>query len=207
MFSNMECIDQIETYNNPTGICGMAYNDEVTVVVLPHKDQGMLKVHTYEGETGKDMPIRVHEKEIQAVSVNPDCTLIASASKAGTVIRITCVSTGEVLQELRRGSGHAQVQNIVFHPYLNLLVANSDRKSCHVFEIKKSIEKSNDSDGSIDKRKNVQADNRKSKAKFLKVFNKFFDSDWAVSKVKLEEDEKIVGFDANNHALSIMTKD
>lgn len=59
----------------------------------------------------------------------------------------------------------------------------------------------------MDKRKNVQADNRKSKAKFLKMFSKFFDSDWAVSKVKIDDEDKVVSFDANNHALTIVTKD
>ena len=83
---------------------------------------------------------------------------------------------------------------------------NSDRDSCHVFEIKKSIEKaSEEGEGGVDKRKNVQADNRKSKIKFLKVFSKYFDSEWAVSKVKISEEEKYVGFDMNNHALTILS--
>lgn len=73
-----------------------------------------------------------------------------------------------------------------------------------MFEVKKSIELATE-EGSVDKRKNVQADNRKSKIKFLKVFSKYFDSEWAVSKVKIAEVEKHVGFDQNNHALTILT--
>ena len=41
------------------------------------------------------------------------------------------------------------------------------------------------------KKNNVEADNRKSGLKFLGVFNKFFNSDWSVSKIKIPEVEKI----------------
>jgi hypothetical protein len=41
------------------------------------------------------------------------------------------------------------------------------------------------------KRKNVEADNRKSGLKFLSVFSKFFNSDWSVSKIKIPEADKI----------------
>ena len=32
--------------------------------------------------------------------------------------------------------------------------------------------------------------------KFLGVFSKYFESEWSVSKVKIDEGEKVVGFDA-----------
>lgn len=38
------------------------------------------------------------------------------------------------------------------------------------------------------------------------MFSKYFESEWSVSKVKIDEDDKVVGFDATNHALSVMTK-
>jgi hypothetical protein len=57
------------------------------------------------------------------------------------------------------------------------------------------------------KRKNVEADNRKSGLKFLGVFSKFFNSDWSVSKIKIPESDKICGFDTKNHQLTVITKD
>lgn len=48
---------------------------------------------------------------------------------------------GELLQELRRGTGKATIMSIVFHPYLNLIACTSDKSSIHLFEIKKSIDK------------------------------------------------------------------
>jgi hypothetical protein len=32
--------------------------------------------------------------------------------------------------------------------------------------------------------------------KFMKVFSKYFASEWAVSKIKIDELDKLVGFDA-----------
>lgn len=85
--------------------------------------------------------VTAHESEIGALTVNADGTLMASASTKGTVIRILSVEGGEQLQELRRGSGKADINMLIFHPHLNLLACCSNRRSIHVFEIKKSVEK------------------------------------------------------------------
>ena len=53
--------------------------------------------------------IQAHETELGALSVNPDGTLIASASQRGTVIKIFSADGGEILQTLRRGSGNAVI--------------------------------------------------------------------------------------------------
>jgi hypothetical protein len=34
-FSTMECIDQIETFENPEGVIGMAATDKDTIIVIP----------------------------------------------------------------------------------------------------------------------------------------------------------------------------
>jgi WD40 repeat protein len=75
------------------------------------------------------------------LTVNSEGTLIATASIQGTLIKIFNAEEGELLQELRRGSGKAFITSIVFHPNLNLIACTSNRTSIHLFEIKKSIEK------------------------------------------------------------------
>ena len=79
----------------------MAANERETVIVIPHKEIGMIRTHIFEDEAARDAQLRLHQKQIKALAVNPDCTLIASASTNGTVIKITSVESGEVLQELR----------------------------------------------------------------------------------------------------------
>ena len=41
----------------------------------------------------------------------------------------------------------------------------------------------------------------------MKVLSKYFDSEWSVSKIKVNEQMKTVGFDVKNHRLIIMTYD
>jgi hypothetical protein len=43
---------------------------------------------------------------------------------------------------LRRGSGKAFITSIIFHPTMNLVACTSNRTSIHLFEIKKSADKS-----------------------------------------------------------------
>lgn len=196
-FDNLKCIDQIETLDNPKGIVGLAQGEKPVnrVVACPHEYKGMLKVHIFVMDKSIENIVTAHESEIGALTINSEGTLIASASTKGTLIRIISVEGGEQLQELRRGTGKADIHNLIFHPSLNLLACCSDRKSVHVFEIKKSVAKCIDARefgfSKSKKRKDVEADNRKSGLKFLGVFSKFFNSDWSVSKIKIQEADKV----------------
>mmetsp|Transcript_10937 Transcript_10937/g.11072 ORF Transcript_10937/g.11072 Transcript_10937/m.11072 type:complete len:152 (-) Transcript_10937:52-507(-) len=119
-----------------------------------------------------------------------------------------------MLQELRRGAGKALITSITFHPTHNLIACTSDRSSIHLFEIKKSVEKSIDqkqfgvSNGdSFQGNQGNLSENKKSKFSFMKVLSKYFDSEWCVTKIKIDEKFKTVGFDVKNHKLIIMTFD
>jgi phytoene dehydrogenase-like protein len=41
----------------------------------------------------------------------------------------------------------------------------------------------------------------------MKVFSKYFDSEWGVTKIKIDERFKTLAFDVKNHRLSIITHD
>ena len=41
----------------------------------------------------------------------------------------------------------------------------------------------------------------------MKMFAKYFNSEWSVSKIKIDEKAKTVGFDVKNHRLIIITYD
>jgi len=55
-------------------------------------------VLNYVAEKSLKSLINAHESELGALSVNPDGTLIASASQKGTVIKIFSADGGETLQ-------------------------------------------------------------------------------------------------------------
>jgi len=145
-FEDLKCIDQIETFHNPNGIMAISQGEKAInkVVACPHEFKGMLKVHIFCMKKSIENIITAHEAEIGALAINSEGTLIASASVKGTLIRIISVEGGDQLQELRRGSWKANINYLTFHPTLPLLACCSDRKSVHVFEIKKKVDKSDD---------------------------------------------------------------
>lgn len=135
------------------------------------------------------------------MAVNPDGTLIASASARGHIIKIFTTDSNEVVQELKRGNSKADINNIVFHPTLFLLACTSDKSSIHIFEFKKAVEKciatnqfgfSNDD---LNDKTKVEGKNTKSGLSFMKVVNKYWDSDLCLTKIKVSEKYKTVGFD------------
>jgi autophagy-related protein 18 len=63
-----------------------------------------------------DIKIAAHDTEIGALAVNPEGTLIASASERGHIIKIYSTDGGEVVQELKRGNSKADITSIIFHP-------------------------------------------------------------------------------------------
>lgn len=88
-----------------------------------------------------DLVIPAHDTEVGAIAVNPDGTLIASASERGHIIKIYSTDAGEVVQELKRGNSKADIDNILFHPHQYILACTSSKQSIHIFEITKAVEK------------------------------------------------------------------
>lgn len=41
----------------------------------------------------------------------------------------------------------------------------------------------------------------------MKLLSKYFNSEWSVSKIKIEDKLKTIGFDVKNHRLTIITYD
>ena len=99
----------MDTGVNPAGLCGVATNERAVskIIALPNPAKGSIKVLNYVAENSMNSVIMAHDVWLGALSVNPDGTLIASASQRGTVIKIHSADGGECLQTLRRGSGNA----------------------------------------------------------------------------------------------------
>ena len=142
-FETLKLIEQVDTCLNPFGLCAISTAEkpiQKTIACL-HQEKGSLRILNYVVDKSIETKIQAHDKEVGALTVNSEGTLIATASINGTIIKIFNAEEGELLQELRRGSGKAMITSIVFHPLLNLIACTSNRASIHLFEIKKSIEK------------------------------------------------------------------
>jgi len=55
--------------------------------------------------------------------------------------------------------------------------------------------------------KKVEAKNTKSGLQFMKVLNKYWESDLCLAKIKVNEKSKTIGFDFKNNRLAIVTHD
>lgn len=95
----------------------------------------------YVAEKSIQSTIDAHESEVAFITVNPEGTLIATASIKGTKLKVFSADSGDALQILRRGSTNALVTSIVFHPTLNILACCSNKSSIHIFSTKESVDK------------------------------------------------------------------
>eukprot|EP00744_Colponema_vietnamica_P001756 GILI01002869.1.p1 GENE.GILI01002869.1~~GILI01002869.1.p1 ORF type:complete len:738 (+),score=146.89 GILI01002869.1:171-2384(+) len=116
--------EKIETGPNPRGLCCMSVNEENSVLACPGLQRGTVRVSLYDcpptnpvaGEVPTCM-IMAHQGTLSCIAVNQAGTMVATASETGTLIRVFSAFSGELLHELRRGVGRADLYLITFNPY------------------------------------------------------------------------------------------
>eukprot|EP00826_Nyctotherus_ovalis_P064982 TRINITY_DN9540_c0_g4_i5.p1 TRINITY_DN9540_c0_g4~~TRINITY_DN9540_c0_g4_i5.p1 ORF type:complete len:282 (-),score=57.92 TRINITY_DN9540_c0_g4_i5:390-1235(-) len=135
--SSVRICDQLPACEKWNGCMALSTGSHRKLLVWPHKQQGSMAIKFYEDEkVGKQSVIPVSSSEIVCISVNTEGTLIAAATKDGTMIRVYNSDTGELMQELRRGSYKCTVHQILFHKSNKYLLCTSNRKSVHIFMLK-----------------------------------------------------------------------
>lgn len=141
-FVTLKLIEQVDTFPNPRGLCALSQAEKPIskIICLPAQEKGALKVLNYVVDKSIDIVIAAHDTEIGAIAVNPNGTLIASASQRGHIIKIYSTDGGEVVQELKRGNSKAEINSIIFHPTSYILACTSTKSSIHLFEIRKAVE-------------------------------------------------------------------
>lgn len=142
--------------------------------------------------------------------MNPEGTLICTASIKGTKLLVFSADSGENLQVLRRGSQNATITSIVFHPSLNMLACCSSKASIHLFSTKASVDKCiENKQYGFTQNSNTSGDVENSKPAFglLKSVTKFFDNDLSCTKIKIDDKVKTIAFDDKNKRLAIMSYD
>uniref|UniRef100_J3MNZ1 PUA domain-containing protein n=1 Tax=Oryza brachyantha TaxID=4533 RepID=J3MNZ1_ORYBR len=92
----------------------------------------MLQVHRLADD---HVYVRAHRSAAAAFALSHDGRLLATAGSKGTLVRIFSTSDGKLLQEVRRGSGRANIYSIAFSFDSKWLVVSSDKGTIHVFRI------------------------------------------------------------------------
>jgi WD40 repeat protein len=80
--------------------------------------------------------INAHNTQVTALALSLNGSRLATASEKGTLIRVFETSNGTKLQELRRGSDHADVYHLTFDRKSMWLAVTSDKNTVHVFAIR-----------------------------------------------------------------------
>jgi WD40 repeat protein len=137
MFSDAKIRDQLIVYDKWNGCMALSTGKEQKVLVWPHKQEGHIALKFYEDKkNSKETVVSVGSSKIVCISVNAEGTLIAVATEKGKMIRVYNPNTGELVQELRRGSYKCTVHQILFHKPNKYLLCTSNRKSVHIFMLK-----------------------------------------------------------------------
>jgi WD40 repeat protein len=90
------------------------------------------------GVTSSPTSIHAHQSEIACLALNQDSTLLATASRKGTLIRVFDLVSRKKLVELRRGSDPATLYCISFSPNADYLCCSADTGTVHIFALKKT---------------------------------------------------------------------
>lgn len=136
---NFQNIDSIDTCENTKGLIAISTDPKTTVIAYPDNKQGNVTVKCF--DTDKSQVILAHESAIAALALNSEGTLLATASDKGTLIRVFNAKTGNMLQEVRRGSEKAIIYCIAFNAASQLLATSSDRGTVHIFSLSSALTK------------------------------------------------------------------
>ncbi|KAJ5149194.1 phosphatidylinositol 3-5-bisphosphate-binding protein [Penicillium atrosanguineum] len=118
-----------ETSDNPLGLACLGQK----LLAFPGRSLGQVQV--IELETGNISIIPAHSSPLRALVLSPDGEVLATASEAGTLIRVFASANCTKLAELRRGVDHAVIFSLSFSPSNSLLAVTSDKSTLHIFDI------------------------------------------------------------------------
>lgn len=127
-----EKVADYETVNNPFGLCELGSS----IVAFPGRAVGQVKL--FDLNTHNVSIIPAHESPLRALSLSQDCNSLATASEAGTLIRLWSFPACTKLLELRRGVDPAIILSLAFSPSGTTLAVTSDKSTLHIFDLPSS---------------------------------------------------------------------
>ena len=211
----------IETFHNPYGSFGISNNPSTTIIAYPDKSEGYVRVKAYDSMMNTPL-INAHDYQITILTINTECTMLATASEYGTLIRIFHIGDGALILELRRGSEKSEIHNLIFSEPLKFIACSSDRKTVHIFSLSTALkilrEKSNEKkeEGYVNLHNNnnnhgntvsneeeeEEPKNQKSFLgkiiKYLKIPKGYWNSEWSFAQFRVDDPNSVCCFGPDN---------
>ena len=199
-------LKQIDTITNNEGLCAMSGNPQSNMLATLTTEPGFVRLENL--GTDKNSTISAHLSEIGYLSLNFDGTLLATASKKGTLIRVFDTTTGDKLHEFRRGIDSAVIKNISFDPLSKWMVVTSNKETIHIYSLQKEKKESEPKTEVKTESKDVVPQNTVSTLTPIKdILPSYFSSEWSHKQIKilgLNETNSIVTFGAKDYTLVII---
>jgi WD40 repeat protein len=200
-------IGKYDSYINPKGIFAVAPNTKINVCAYPVESEGYIEIQKIVLEEdgsvcqNEKLPVKIkaHKSDIGFIALNFNGTRVATASVKGTLIRVFDTESGELLQELRRGSGEAVISSIVFSKDDKYLACASDKGTVHIFKVMPK----NGNDKSSGNQKSFFG-----KIPLFGVEKEYFQSEWSFSQLRINSTAKkpICAFGEDNE-IYVVTED
>ncbi|THW48723.1 WD40 repeat-like protein [Aureobasidium pullulans] len=119
-----------KTASNPFGLCCIRGD----ALALPGETPGQVQVLTL---SSKDKKVfKAHEGDLRQMAMSKDGTIIATASRQGTIIRIFSTTDPTKSTELRRGLESASIWGLAFSPSSQFLASTSDKGTLHIWDLR-----------------------------------------------------------------------
>lgn len=124
-----EKIADYETIANPHGLCSLGS----TIVAFPGRAVGQVKL--FDLSTHNVSIIPASTSPLRALALSSDCAQLATASEAGTLVRLWSFPSCTKTAELRRGIDPAVILGLAFSPSGTTLAVTSDKSTLHIFDL------------------------------------------------------------------------
>eukprot|EP01118_Nematostelium_gracile_P020063 TRINITY_DN9615_c0_g1_i1.p1 TRINITY_DN9615_c0_g1~~TRINITY_DN9615_c0_g1_i1.p1 ORF type:complete len:366 (+),score=89.29 TRINITY_DN9615_c0_g1_i1:179-1276(+) len=195
-FADLQLLHQIETCNNPRGLCSLSPSTN-TVLAVPGTKPGTVHIELYDLKTTQT--IQAHNNGLTQICLNLEGTRIATASEKGTLIRIFDTKTGTQLKELRRGADKAEIYSIAFSPDSLWLAVTSDKGTTHIYGLA-------DQNLSEEAKHKEDNKNRHSSLAFMKeILPSYFSSEWSFASFHIQsvDTRSIVCFGQDDSIIAV----
>ncbi|KAK3200154.1 hypothetical protein Dsin_023569 [Dipteronia sinensis] len=205
--SNLKVLDEIETIENPKGLCEVSQTVTPMVLVCPGLLKGQVRVENYACKRRKF--IMAHASQIACLAMTLDGRFLATASSKGTLIRVFNTMDGSLLQEVRRGADRADIYSLAFSSNVKWLAASSDKGTVHVFNLKFDSPSLGSSSTLMSQPNLSNKSSPISTLPFFKgVLPKYFSSEWSVAQFRLREGVRyLVAFGREKNTVIIIGMD